>query len=153
MNLNGESIFAVVSCFLLYTFFIFVILYVINYDGFNRFFCKIWNILKRIVCFKKAKLDPAVEVNKSDSNAQFSLREKLLAPCARSKGLTKSKEVEDGVEAMIKYTPCASCKYAIWYQAKHGGTECHCKELGNTTISHIQLQDISKCSNFCGIRK
>ncbi len=153
MNLNGESIFPVVSYILLYAFFIFVILYVVNYDGFNRFFSKIWNYLKRIVSYKNSKLAPAVVVNKSDCNVQFSLREKLLASCARSKGLTKSKLVEDGVEAMIKYTPCASCKYAIWYQAKHGGTECHCKELGKTTISHIQLQDISKCANFCEIRK
>lgn len=153
MNLTDESFFAVVMGILLYAFFIFVILYVVNYDGFIRLFSLIWNNLKRIVCLKNAKLDPAVVVNKSDNNSQFSLREKLLAPCARSKNLTKSKDLEDGVQAMIKYTPCAFCKFAIWYQAKHGDTECHCKELGKTTISHIQLQDISKCTNFCEIRK
>lgn len=152
MNLSDEGIFAVVSCFLLYTFFIFVILYVVNYDNFTLFFSKTWNGLKKFVFLKKAKLDPSV---KTEIKKRIALRKKMLAPCAKAKGLTKSKFQYFGVKAMIKYSPCATCLNGTWYHQRNGRIQCQCSVWLKTTVCHgleDSQFDVCDCSNYSDIR-
>ena len=83
----------------------------------------------------------------------------LLTICANAKGLCNSDNPTECLQALSRYTQCATCLQAKWYHEQSGRVQCLCPTLMRTTVnvSHKEeddsKMDIHQCSEYADIRE
>ena len=89
-------------------------------------------------------------------NSILQKRQNLLVICANSKGLSKSENPTECLQAVNRYSQCATCLNAQWYHERSGRVQCLCPIYLKTTVSADEEDskaDIYECDRYSDIRE